>query len=589
MAELAINQFGQTFTPPAEVAHWLVRRMSDNKHGGPVATVGTNGSPITLPVAASMAEFRAALTAHGCAPGRYRLDPLDAQGRPIKGPVAYLTFPPDRVATIDAAELPRNSNGAGAASTPPQLISTGAFPLPVPMHFSGLEYLLGEAMRTQQAMLTQMALHTGTLITAAAELVRAADGAKLPSRKPATEAPAPAPQVIVQQVPVMYEEPPIVDEPDEAPPAAPAPTAPPVWQQMIGDALTQLMPLVPMFLGDKLAGAMPPAPVAPVSAPPPPAPVEVPRNAAPPIVEDEPIDEPAVEPINIEPAAWSHLSAVVRGLGLAWKARIDAQLARMAPDVRRSFVVSLASLSVAAATDAVIAMVAVAEQHQARAQDPAPTPTAPVAPTHDASDPGAPTEADLPTPTPTSGTHARHATRVMIADEAPPTAAPADAFNGPMDEATAAALMHAGPSPLGELYTQLAEENSPVGAVLRKIPGGAAMVEAAATTLLGAEGVAQINAAIADAPVPPILQALIQKQAAPAVSLSSPAAMARMVEILPHLTAGEQATARVLAMRLPAPERSALLARLVAVDVPTAVAIVRDAVATYEVHGRPFG
>lgn len=177
----------------------------------------------------------------------------------------------------------------------------------------------------------------------------------------------------------------------------------------------------------------------------------------------------------------------------------------------------------------------------------------------------------------------------MLADAPPPTAAPVHTFDAPIDDATAAALMHAGPSPLGELYTQLAEENSPMGAVLRKIPGGAAMVEAAATTLLGAEGVAQINAGIAEAPMPPIVQALIQKQAAHTVSLSSPAVMARLVEILPHLSASEQATARVLAIRLPPPERSALLARLLAVDVPTAVEIVRDAVSTYEAHGRPFG
>ena len=45
MAELAINQYGEAFAPPTEAAHWLVRRMNDNKHGGPMPTFGKEGKP----------------------------------------------------------------------------------------------------------------------------------------------------------------------------------------------------------------------------------------------------------------------------------------------------------------------------------------------------------------------------------------------------------------------------------------------------------------------------------------------------------------------------------------------------------------
>ncbi|MBP8810153.1 MAG: hypothetical protein KBG48_07660 [Kofleriaceae bacterium] len=77
MSELAINQYGEAFSLPAEAAHWLVRRMHDNKHGGPTPTFGQDGKPITVAVAASMADFQATLSGHNALAGKYRLDLLD--------------------------------------------------------------------------------------------------------------------------------------------------------------------------------------------------------------------------------------------------------------------------------------------------------------------------------------------------------------------------------------------------------------------------------------------------------------------------------------------------------------------------------
>lgn len=579
MSELAINQYGESFAPPPDTAHWLVRRMNDNKHGGPMQTFGANGRPITLAASASMADFQAALRGHGCAAGRYRLDPLDAQGRPLKGaPVAYLPYPPDRSAPVtEATEPPRNSNQAAPAPSPwagpapvaPAAWSTGgAFPLPAPASLLGAEYLLGEALRAQTAMLAivaqtnaQISAQQSSLLSAAAELVRAADGAKLPARKPS--ALPPPPQVIVQPMPTpTYED---FEDDDDDEPQPP----PPVWQQKVGEVVDQLLPVAKMVIGHKMAdmmggGGADGAPSVDVAG-------GAPRNAgdggAPQQVE---VPEPEVEQVDFAPAAWSHLATIVRKLGPAWKGRIDAQLGRMSPDERRDFVCSLVSLKMPAACDHVVAAVSVAEQRQTR--------TAVVRAAAATSD-------GEFNPTPTAGPAVQATIREMVAD-----AMGGDSTSATPDEgATPDAAV--GASPLAGLYDTLANEDSVIAPALRRIPGGGAMVEAAAETLLGPEGVAELNAAIAAVPdvsVSPMPHHSTGATAAGA-SLSDPRIMLRLTEVLGQLAPAEQVTAQTIARRLPLPERNALLARLMNVSVPEAVAIVRDAVAKYDTHGRPFG
>src|SRR5262245_61859213 len=152
MAELAVNQHGETFVVGTDATHWMVRRMSDVPRGGPVATWTRDGRPIVIPIEATLAQFHAILREHGCAPGKYRLDPLDAAGRPTKGTPAYLPFPRDGQggSTVGArgdelaGERPRNGNVAPAAPmvTPVTWSGGSTFPLPVPSSLSGAEYLI---------------------------------------------------------------------------------------------------------------------------------------------------------------------------------------------------------------------------------------------------------------------------------------------------------------------------------------------------------------------------------------------------------------------------------------------------------------
>jgi hypothetical protein len=82
--ELAINEDGEPFAVPPEVAGWRPRRASDGR-GRPalVHTRGT-GKPLILPVDASHADLLAA-----AGPGRYRCEAVDAEHRRIDGiPVA---------------------------------------------------------------------------------------------------------------------------------------------------------------------------------------------------------------------------------------------------------------------------------------------------------------------------------------------------------------------------------------------------------------------------------------------------------------------------------------------------------------------
>ncbi|MBK7079137.1 MAG: hypothetical protein IPH44_43415 [Myxococcales bacterium] len=187
--------------------------------------------------------------------------------------------------------------------------------------------------------------------------MRAADGAKLPARKPS--ALPPAPQVIVQPVPTpTYEEFEDGDDDEAAPP--------PAWQQKVGEVVDQLLPVAKMVIGQKMADMM--GGGAEVASPVDVTPAGAIRNAG----DGAPADfvelspESAVEQIDFAPAAWSHLATIVRKLGPSWKARIDAQLARMEAAERRDFVCSLVSLKLHAACDHVVAAVSVAEQRQTR-------------------------------------------------------------------------------------------------------------------------------------------------------------------------------------------------------------------------------
>jgi len=112
-----------------------------------------------------------------------------------------------------------------------------------------------------------------------------------------------------------------------------------------------------------------------------------------------------------------------------------------------------------------------------------------------------------------------------------------------------------------------------VGASLGQFPPDLA---AQSRTALGGTATASARTTALAAPAAPLARATLQ------------AALARMNEITPHLAAEEMATAQLIAASLPSEKRALLMAKLVAVPLADAVAIVKDILATHAAHGNPY-
>lgn len=211
MSELAYDTNGDRFEVPAQVTGWRVRRFRNvGARGAPEVVFGEDGRPLVLPVEASIEDFRAQVEA---APGRYRLDPVDGNGRGVdKLPAAYLQL--------------GDGNRAAAASggsSPP--ISSDA--------------MLGEVVRANAEMVKVIAEKFSGVMEAAATLLKAADGAGLPARTPVE---LPRNGAAEDAGADDDEEEEDDDEEDEREPG-------------IGDFLAQIMPLVQMVMSRQLGKA----------------------------------------------------------------------------------------------------------------------------------------------------------------------------------------------------------------------------------------------------------------------------------------------------------------------------------------------
>src|SRR5215510_15046957 len=78
MSELAFNLSGERFELPPKAAGWRVRRMKPK--GAPEVVYGRSGIPLILPIDADIDDLRHEARMEG----RYRLDPVDENGRPIE-------------------------------------------------------------------------------------------------------------------------------------------------------------------------------------------------------------------------------------------------------------------------------------------------------------------------------------------------------------------------------------------------------------------------------------------------------------------------------------------------------------------------
>lgn len=153
MSELAFNQNGDLFDVPAVVTGWRVRRLKPR--GAPELVYGRDGRPLTIPIEADMSELRHAV---GGMLGKYRLDPIDEDGKLVDGTQpAYVQ--------VVKAEQPTE---AVATATPRD---------------EG-DSVLREAMRLNTELAKSIVDRFPEMMQSAAELLRAADGAGLPARQP---------------------------------------------------------------------------------------------------------------------------------------------------------------------------------------------------------------------------------------------------------------------------------------------------------------------------------------------------------------------------------------------------------------------
>jgi hypothetical protein len=161
MSELAFNINGEAFEVPAHATGWRVRRM--RQKGSPEVVYGRDGLPLVLQISAEMEELRAEVDTTG----RYRLDLVDADNKPIVGaPSGYVQV------NFDSA--PASSEGPGAIGP---TVSATSFGKPS-------DNIVLEAMRMQSMIAVSVVERFPQMMEAAATLLRAADGAGLPARPP---------------------------------------------------------------------------------------------------------------------------------------------------------------------------------------------------------------------------------------------------------------------------------------------------------------------------------------------------------------------------------------------------------------------
>ncbi len=222
MSELAFDGNGEPITFPAEAEELRVRRFRNPGMRGACEVVhDRDGVPLYVPIDTSYVEFRRLVDGM---PGRYRLDPTDAERRVIASSTpAYVTI----------SEAPRGAPASGPDDR---------------------ECVIRELARANADMAKTIADRFASVMQAAADLLRAADGAGLPKREPMAAPPVESEEEEDETDDDLDDE---VDSPD------------------IAALVAQLLPTVQMWLASKAAAK--PAAGAPAAAP---APAPVPSAPA---------------------------------------------------------------------------------------------------------------------------------------------------------------------------------------------------------------------------------------------------------------------------------------------------------------------
>ena len=322
MSELHFDTDGEAAKVPADAEELRVRRFRKPGERGACEVVhGADGSPLFVPIDAGYLEFRKLVDN---VPGRYRLDPVDAARRPCSGAVAlYVTI-----------EATRNAVGTGddRDGILREMLRANV-----------------EMVRANVEMTKNVTERLANMMTATAEILRAADGANLPSRTPP---PAPPPVADDDQDD---------DDDDDADPANPLAEA-------VAGFLQQAMPLLETYVADRLAAkrraeqsaaaAATPATAAPVAAVAPAAAVVAPAATATPTDTATTVAEVrnAAPPESPTPEQLQHLIAVKAKLAPQEQRVVMTAIPRMEPAARAHWLAELCALSVDEAAEQVRSM-----------------------------------------------------------------------------------------------------------------------------------------------------------------------------------------------------------------------------------------
>ena len=156
MSELAFNINGEAFEVPANASGWRVRKM--RAKGSPEVVYAREGQPLVLPISAEIDDLRAEVDTTG----RYRLDLVDQNNKPIEGAASgYVQI------NVDAQSAPQDTH---AVSVPRSSLTTAS------------DHIILESMRMQSMIAVSVVEKFPQMVEAVATLLRAADGAGLPAR-----------------------------------------------------------------------------------------------------------------------------------------------------------------------------------------------------------------------------------------------------------------------------------------------------------------------------------------------------------------------------------------------------------------------
>ena len=156
MSELAFNINGEAFEVPANGSGWRVRKM--RAKGSPEVVYAREGQPLVLPISAEIDDLRSEVDTTG----RYRLDLVDQNNKPIEGaPSGYVQI------NFDTQVATQETQGV---AVPRASLTTAS------------DSIVLESMRMQSLIAVSVVERFPQMVEAVATLLRAADGAGLPAR-----------------------------------------------------------------------------------------------------------------------------------------------------------------------------------------------------------------------------------------------------------------------------------------------------------------------------------------------------------------------------------------------------------------------